>query len=208
MKALAITQNIKDHNPHIAFKDVGTCQIFTTLPNKFCGTENVTGSYQNRTDLHEADGFWDIEQLPLGEHQKYGAIEQKGTEKLFHYPLIDKTPEEIALEAQQALEAAAEAEIQYVIDKYEVHKTNGWNEYQRFRAQIVLDIEKGILTELDAFMIEAFLKSGFDKIANSGDWKTARYILGASETSDPIIVTYKDKALTIIDAYILDNYDN
>lgn len=207
MKAINITQEIKDKNHYFKNYSLGI-KIFSTLPNRFNGVVNVISDYQGHTDKHETDGFWNIEQLPLGEHQKYGAIEQKGSEKLYHYPLIDKTPEEIALEAQQALEAAAEAEIQYVIDKYEVHKTNGWNEYQRFRAGIVLDIEKGILTELDAFMIEAFLKSGFDKIANSGDWKTARYILSASETSDPTIETYKNKALTIIDAYILDNYDN
>lgn len=94
MKAITITQQVKDNNRSFKSYPLGI-KIFTTLPNKFCGTENVTGSYQNRTDLHEEDGFWNIEKLPLGEHQKYGAIEQKGNENLYHYPIENYTQEEI-----------------------------------------------------------------------------------------------------------------
>lgn len=95
-KAINITQEVLSKNPHLQSYGLGIT-VFTdsNFPSRFKGVKVVGGYYISRTDLHEQDGFWDVEKLPLGENQKYGSIERKGTENLYHYPIIDLTAEEI-----------------------------------------------------------------------------------------------------------------
>lgn len=105
----------------------------------------------------------------------------------------------------EQLKANAIAEIKA---KYEFHRANGWNAYQDFRAMIVLDIASGIITETQAFLIEKDLKSGYDRIAQNGDWKTAYYELSQVTVSYPFIQPYMDIALSYILNYIANNYDS
>lgn len=92
--------------------------------------------------------------------------------------------------------------------KYEFHKLNGWDAYQEFRAMIVLDIAKGVITENQAFLIEKDLKAGYDRISQNGDWKTAYYELSQVTVSYPFIQPYMNIALSFILNYISENYDN
>lgn len=104
-KAITITQEIKDKNPD--FRNFGLgIKVFTNsnFPKRFNGVENVSGYYETKTHLHEQDGFWEVERLPLSENQKYGTIERKGTENKYHYPVIDLTQEEIDIKQQEAID--------------------------------------------------------------------------------------------------------
>ena len=171
MKAITITQQVKDNNRSFKSYPLGI-KIFTTLPNKFCGTENVTGSYQNRTDLHEEDGFWNIEKLPLGEHQKYGAIEQKGTEKLYHYPIIDFTEEEIT--AAQEIEQNAPLNEEY--QRYLQRQKDGINAYMMISAEFRLAKLSGVISEAEHGAIEEFLTPVRNEII-AGQWKKGLELL-------------------------------
>lgn len=92
--------------------------------------------------------------------------------------------------------------------KYEFHKSNGWNAYQDFRAMIVVDISQGKITEVQAFQIEASLKVAYDRIAQTGDWKTAYHELSNVVVLEPFIQPYMDLALNYISNYITNNYDS
>lgn len=101
-----------------------------------------------------------------------------------------------------------EFQKQEIKSQYEQRRADGWQAYQTFRAEMVLDIDKGILTEMQAFIIENYLGKGYDKIAQNGDWKTASFLL--SQTSLPeahlFVQSYLNKALEIINEYITKNY--
>ena len=78
----------------------GVIKLYEEIPTVFELKPNV--SYYNLQDesVHIDDGFWIVEKLPLGLNQYYGAIEQKGVEQKYHYPIIDKTQEEIDTELE------------------------------------------------------------------------------------------------------------
>ena len=114
-KAINITQEILSKNPHLVSLGI---KVFTdsNFPSRFNGVENVGGYYIQKTNLHEQDGFWDVEELPLGENQKYGSIQRKGTENLYHYPIIDLTDEEIQSRIISNSEAVKEQRIKEISD--------------------------------------------------------------------------------------------
>lgn len=91
--------------------------------------------------------------------------------------------------------------------KYKFHQKNGWEFYQDFRADIVLDLNTSKISLQDAFLIEDFLKVPFNKISNYGDWKTAQFVLKQLITENELLNNYKIKSLNDIEGYILENYD-
>ena len=105
----------------------------------------------------------------------------------------------------QELKDIAIAEIKA---KYEFHRANGWSAYQDFRAMIVLDIAAGKITKEQAFFFFFYLKIGYDRIIQNGDWMTAHYELSQVEVSYPFIQEYMDIALNFIATYIQNNYDS
>lgn len=73
----------------------GVIKTYEGIPSIFELKPHIGLYNLQDSSVHIADGFWIVEKLPLGLNQKYGAIEQKGTEKKYHYPLINKTQAEI-----------------------------------------------------------------------------------------------------------------
>lgn len=94
------------------------------------------------------------------------------------------------------------------MEKYDSHKRNGWEAYQLFRAKIVDRIELGTMTEEQAFMIEEVLSPAYDKLAKTGDWKTARYKLFQIEIFEPWMEEWYISATEIITEYISNNYES
>jgi hypothetical protein len=92
--------------------------------------------------------------------------------------------------------------------RYEQHKLDGWNYYQRFRAGLVWEIDNGVLTVQQAFLIENYLSIGYDKIAQNGDWMTASYKLKriSLPTAHEFVRIYLNSAIIILDSYIEMNY--
>jgi len=117
--------------------------------------------------------------------------------------VVDLMPEEPLTSAELKLIA-----INGIKEKYEFHRANGWDAYQEFRAIIVLDIASAVITETQAFLIENDLKTGYDRISQNGDWKTAYYELSQVTASYPFIQSYMDISLGIIANYIQNNYDS
>lgn len=92
--------------------------------------------------------------------------------------------------------------------KYEIHRANGWNTYQEFRAKVVSDIYDGLITETEAFLIEENLSPAFDQISTTGDFKTARYKLSQIIPLPQFVEPYYDYAMQIINDYIINNYED
>lgn len=92
--------------------------------------------------------------------------------------------------------------------KYEVHKAKGIEFYENFRALIVLDIYKGLITEIQAFFVEELLKVAFDRINNTGDWKTALFELNQVTPKNVTEQKYCGIAIAQIQEYIQNNYEN
>ncbi len=90
--------------------------------------------------------------------------------------------------------------------RYEIYRQDGWAAYQDFRAKIVEDIANGNLTEEQAFVIEDNLKVAYDRIAQNGDWKTARYGLLQVVPSHTFVQPYLTLAIEYISDYIEKNY--
>lgn len=100
------------------------------------------------------------------------------------------------------------ANIERTKMKYDQHKANGWNAYQDFRGNIVEEIAEGVLTQTEGILIELDLSVGYDKIQQTGDWMTARYLLQNLTVSQPFIEPYRLSAIEIITNYINYNYDS
>ena len=91
---------------------------------------------------------------------------------------------------------------------YEQRKSDGWDAYQEFRANMVKEIYDGIITKTQAFVIEDYLGKGYDKIAQQGDWETAYYKLSTTVIPDQhlFVQPYLDSAKAIMLTYIQNNY--
>jgi hypothetical protein len=156
-------------------------------------TNNFGGLYSDDFIIRNNLSDWNFtEQLPSKEIIKPIF---NGTEWI-----EDATAEEIA-------ELEIKKSIEDIKTKYELHKLNGWNAYQDFRAKIVLDIQNEIITEVQAFIIESDLKIAYDRIAQNGDWKTAYFELSQITVSNDVVQPYLDLALSYIINYINLNYD-
>jgi hypothetical protein len=91
---------------------------------------------------------------------------------------------------------------------YEQRKSDGWDAYQSFRANMVKEIYDEIITKQQAFIIEDYLSKGYDKIAQQGDWETAYYKLSTTVIPDTysFVQSYLDSAKAIMLNYIQTNY--
>lgn len=91
---------------------------------------------------------------------------------------------------------------------YEQRKSDGWDAYQEFRANMVKEIYDGIITKTQAFVIEDYLGKGYDKIAQQGDWETAYYKLSTTVIPEQhsFVQSYLDSAKAIMLNYIQTNY--
>ena len=110
MIGIVITQEIKDNNE--LSNAVDSIMTRSDYPVKWWGQERVVGGYQNRTDLHEGDGWRDVVQPTIGENQRRGPIFFDEPNNYFTYEVIDLTPEEIEANIASASEANKETQIQ------------------------------------------------------------------------------------------------
>jgi hypothetical protein len=94
MKAILITQNIKDKNK--AYKNNTLGSVVIGLPNRFFGNQLVINKYKDLEHLHAPDGWFPVaEKQLITSHQRYGVIEFDADNLQFVYPIIDFTSQEI-----------------------------------------------------------------------------------------------------------------
>lgn len=198
-KALYITQEIKDKNPSFRRYGLGL-SIFTTLPSRFNGIENIGGYYETHTDKHEADGFWDVEKLPLQQYQRHGALERKGTEKLYHYPIIDFTQEEVA----EAQEIEQNAPLNEEYQKYLQRQKDGVNAYMMISAEFRLAKLSGVISEAEHGAIEELLTPVRNEVI-AGQWIKGKQLL-VELGSEVIGIDLYNKIFNQLDEYIIQNY--
>lgn len=199
MKALYVTQEIKDKNPDLRKYNLGL-KIFNILPSRFNGVKNVTGYYETRSDLHELDGFWDVEKLPLGQYQKHGTLEQKDDLSLYHYPVIDFTQEE----TDAAILAEQNAPLNNEYEKYLQRQRDGVNAYMMISAEFRLAKLSGVITEEAHGAIEEILTPVRNEVI-AGQWIKGKQLLTAIG-SGAIGVDLYNKVFSQLENYINENY--
>ena len=91
---------------------------------------------------------------------------------------------------------------------YEQRKTDGWEAYQNFRADMVKEIYDGIITKEQAIIIKNYLSLGYDEISQFGDYETAIYKLMQILLPEEhlFVHPYLLKAKSIMLNYIRNNY--
>lgn len=102
IKAIKITQEVKDKNPNSASIQSSELDIIIrmSVPNMFFGTENVLGGYPLREDLHELDGFKEIvsPSYNISTHKLGTELIDSVDNTSFTYSVISKSQEEIQSE--------------------------------------------------------------------------------------------------------------
>lgn len=89
--------------------------------------------------------------------------------------------------------------------EYELHKANGVDYYNTFRAQLTLDVEQGDKTLVCALEIqERLLRVG--ETLCTGDWKSAYNVLANTLPSPNCTKEIIDTMKTDIGNYITNNY--
>lgn len=131
--------------------------------------------------------------------------------KMFSTSLVENIPAGVSYTTKEVeinAENIKEQQMYATMLRYEKHKADGWDYYQRFRAGLVWEIRNNNLTVEQAFLIENYLSIGYDKIAQNGDWMTASYKLKqiVLPSQYQFVKPYLDKAIEILDTYILNNY--
>lgn len=116
-------------------------------------------------------------------------------------------------ETREFYEGATQEELnglrtETIKSAYEQRKSDGWDAYQDFRADMVKEIYDGVITKQQAFVIEDYLGKGYDKIAQQGDWETAYYKLSTTVISEQhsFVQSYLNSAKEIMLTYIQTNY--
>ena len=131
--------------------------------------------------------------------------------QLFSTSLLENIPEGVDYTSKEVAvneDNIKDEQMYATMLRYEKHKADGWDYYQRFRAGLVWEIDNSILTVQQAFIIENYLSTGYDKIAQNGDWMTASYKLKqiTLPTTHEFVRAYLNKAIEILDEYIHLNY--
>ena len=116
MAAIIITEEIKEKNRKYNLRWVENAQIddivVRSFPTQFHVSEPISGGYENRTDLHETDGWGNVIPVNPGLNQKRGKIIPIEGSPDFTYQIIDLTPEEIEANTLSAAESARQSKLQ------------------------------------------------------------------------------------------------
>lgn len=178
-------------------------KTYNEIPNTWVFEDNQYIGYKKWEELHYQHGWRDVV-LPEYNPETHKLsdtfilVDDKVTKEVL--PLTEAEIEEVKKTKKQE-------SLNQIKSKYELHRNNGWNAYQEFRANIVTEINQNVLTEEQAFEIEHYLKVAYDRIAQNGDWKTARFELLKVTGYPNYVKKYYDLALGVINNYIEANYE-
>tara|TARA_R110000772_G_scaffold83227_1_gene176039 strand:+ start:1023 stop:1712 length:690 start_codon:yes stop_codon:yes gene_type:complete len=144
MKAIAITQELKDLNPSIFKQNVGVIKTLKEIPKSFYSLTYINGRltdgyHKLDNSVHEADGFYDLIEPDFNkETQRLGGIYfnvyDVETPELvmvtvseFTYTLLEKTEAEVV----DYLENKEDSEAKSQIDKHNLRGLNLFGKCER-----------------------------------------------------------------------------
>jgi len=159
MKAIKITQLLKDYNP-LLFNAlvIGTIYVFNDIPNSFVSPnynagQRTDGYHLLSNEIHKQDGFFDLITPEILENEKLGEIYFDEENQVFTYQKLDIPP--------PTIEEMLEKETQ----KYLQRSQDGQNAYAKLSAEFRLSVPKYKFWNT----INGYFKSGAidrDKFAN------------------------------------------
>ncbi|MGJ5643192.1 hypothetical protein [Formosa sp. S-31] len=160
MKAIQVTQEIIDNNPHITFTE--PIHLFRVIPSRFNGW---LGGFNLRSDLHEVEGLYPVVTPTYDKStHKLGELDKVEGSNEFTYKLIELTQEELdanAAKEQQRL-------IQEQVDLQILREERGKDEFRLMTAALRAQVGSGLA--LDQYnAIEVLLEPLGDTI-NQGKW--------------------------------------
>lgn len=99
MKAIQITQQLKESNPELfGGIEIGFIREFSTIPNSFFSMnynegQRTDGYHLLENEIHQQDGFFDLVIPEINENQKLGEILFDEMNNIFTYQIEEKTIE-------------------------------------------------------------------------------------------------------------------
>lgn len=149
MKAIKVTQTLKDQNKFLENRTVGSWYI-GNVPDVFIIDDGQIHGYKARVDLHASHGWKDFTQPTIGENQKL-TNEIIESETTATYAVVDLTEEEIV----STLKSQAESDREVVIQ-------------ERLKAQVVNDAQAIVddAEALDNSVVYPFWESGISVALN------------------------------------------
>lgn len=88
------------------------------------------------------------------------------------------------------------------------HEIEGDSTYQEFRVDLVRSLQKGDIDEAKLFEIEDLLEPVYSRV-KGGNWKSANNKIEQTEVNpDATVEVWRQKAITVIQDYINNNYDS
>jgi len=198
MKAIKITQLLKDYNP-LLFNAlvIGTIYVFNDIPNSFVSPnynagQRTDGYHLLSNEIHKQDGFFDLIIPVITENEKLGEIYFDEEKQVFTYQKLDIPP--------PTIEEMLEKETQ----KYLQRSQDGQNAYAKLSAEFRLAKVAGIITEQEYHAIEKLLIPTRNEVL-AGQWISAKNeleSLGAEQISQSLY----DRLHLLISNYINENY--
>lgn len=180
----------------------GIIKEFSKLPFAWHGKENVTSYYQQRTDLHEVDGFLPLIYPTLQANEQYGNVKDSVLNmetKEYIMPVVSVPVVEISAEEQQ--QQAIEAET----ERYKQRIADGTEYYAKISAEFRLAKLSGAITNEAHKGIEVTLMPVRNEVL-AGQWLTAQSNL-TTIGSSVIGVELYDRLQLELSNYIAENYE-
>ncbi len=175
----------------------GSIKIYSSIPKKW--EDDIAFSMRDKQYLNDKGFFEVVEVTPSATH-KLGAIYFDAVNKVFTYPLINKTQAELDQEAEQALNSDVS---QQAIDQ---RRADGMQGFDRIKAIIERKYRNGEITATQAKNADAYFHA-LIKDLNFGSWIIVKGLLATEAPNVPagyqaLFDTIKGK----VDNYVTNNY--
>jgi hypothetical protein len=168
-------------------------KVVKEIPTHYNGTDGY-----HKVKTHHEDGWRDVVKPTLEANEKLGSVYFDEVNDVVTYNVVVKSTEEIESETRNAIKSAYQSG----------HEIEGNETYQEFRVDLIRAMQKAEIDKPKLFQIEDLLEPIYRRVKN-GNWDSAsNKINQTSVNPDSVIESWRQKAITVIQDYINNNYNN
>ena len=179
----------------------GIIKEYPKMPNSYKGVMNVLSDYANRTELHEADGFFDVFVPNLMPNEQKGAIYFDENINAFTYS-IEIIPPPTQAEIEAKIEADKENAVNQKLDSSEQY---GLAYFIKIRNFVQRNYDDGVITKAQFLAIRQILHPALLPLKD-GNWDIAQSsVLAIMTPTNAKMLFLYNKVKTDIDNYILEH---
>ena len=175
--------------------EISPLKVLVKIPSRFGNTD---GYNEEKSARHYKDGWRDVVKPEITTAQKLGILYYDEENDVVTYEVINKSDEEIENETRQAIRSIYQS----------LHEIQGNETYQEFRVDLLRAVQKGNIEKAKLFEIEDLLEPIYSRV-KKGNWDSANNKIGQTSINpDATVESWRQEAITTIENYINNNYDN